>query len=424
MRIKNIDDVASYQLCCGCGACAYADPETYEMIDTLKFGRRPRRKRAAGESSDAFAVCPGHLLRHGSETASPGLDRDLLPLWGPVLGLWEGYAADEELRFKGSSGGAASSLALFGLEKAGIRGVLHVAPRIGTPYLNGTVLSTSREGLLAGAGSRYAPASPCDGLAMIEKADGPCIAVGKPCDIAAVNNASAIRSALKEKIALTISVFCAGTPTNQGVLAMIRAFGVPDPRALVSLRYRGHGWPGDAEATFMNGPTLETRQMTYDRCWGSILQKHRQWRCYICPDHTGEFADISVGDPWYRSDRGSNPGQSLVLARTERGRAFLAAAAASGYIRIGETSADALSASQPGLIKTRGSLWARLIALRMLGVPAPRYIRFHLFSQFVRRLSFAEKASSFFRTVRRVYVKKLGQRQVIEPLSLSSGPDG
>ena len=37
----------------------------------------------------------------------------------------------------------------------------------------------------------------------------------------------------------------------------------------------------------------------------------------MCADHTGEFADIAVGDPWYRPHLDDEPGRSLVLARSE-----------------------------------------------------------------------------------------------------------
>ncbi len=414
MKIKNIDDVAAYQLCCGCGACAYTNPETFKMTDTLEFGRRPLRISTETDSGDAFTVCPGRSLEHGPEVKTPGLVKTLLPGWGPILDLWEGWALDEEVRFKGSSGGATTALSLFALEKAGLSGVLHVAPRTDIPYLNQTVLSRSRDDIMKAVGSRYAPASPCDGLFMIEQTEGRCIVIGKPCDIAAVHKIVALKPVLKEKIALTISVFCAGTPSNKGVLAMLNALGATNPASVLSVRYRGYGWPGATEIQYKNGGRIETKQMTYEQSWGSILQKFRQWRCYICPDHTGEFADISVGDPWYRSDRGINPGQSLILARTERGRAFLEAASAAHYLTMEKAEADKLPASQPSLLTTRGSLWARLFTLRLFGVPVPVYTQFPLFIHFIKELSFLEKVKIFFKTAKRIFIKKLGHRQKIE----------
>lgn len=413
MKIKTIEDVVAYQLCCGCGMCAYADPEAYRMVDTLEYGRRPvRRDNAAVESPEAFEACPGRKLEHNAQNWEQGIRECLLPGWGPVLGMWEGYARDETIRFQGSSGGATTAFGVFALEHGKAAGVLHVIPRETTVFLNETVLSTTKESILKGIGSRYAPASPCDGLALVEQADGPCVIVGKPCDIAAVNKIAAKRPALREKIALTVSVFCAGTPSNKGVLALLRSFGVQDSDSVRSLRYRGFGWPGLAEARYASGSGIETRTRTYEQTWGEILQKYRQWRCYICPDHTGEFADISVGDPWYRDDRGTNPGQSLILARTRRGVEFVNQAASSGYVTLENAEDRILDASQPNLLKARGSLWGRLVTLQLLGVPVPRYRGFSLFRFFVR-LSLNDKINSFLGTAKRSFIKKLGIRQFI-----------
>lgn len=64
--------------------------------------------------------------------------------------------------------------------------------------------------------------------------------------------------------------------------------------------------------------------------WG-FLQKYRPYRCHLCPDGTGEFADISCGDPWYREIKEHETGYSLALARTQRGREILHAAIDAGY---------------------------------------------------------------------------------------------
>jgi coenzyme F420 hydrogenase subunit beta len=56
----------------------------------------------------------------------------------------------------------------------------------------------------------------------------------------------------------------------------------------------------------------------------------RPFRCYLCPDGATEHADISCDDPWYREIRKEEPGYSLVLVRTERGRRILQAVLAAG----------------------------------------------------------------------------------------------
>ncbi len=334
-QISSIEDVAAWQLCCGCGACAYISPDEIEMIDTLEYGRQPRfRNRQASDprSGEALQVCPGIELVSGCDPHTPGLIKELLPAWGPVLEVWEGHAADTKIRYEGASGGVATALALHAIEKGGMHGVLHIKAREDVPYLNHTVLSATREALLAGAGSRYAPASPCDGLKMIEEAPGSCVFIGKPCDVAAVQKALRVRPKLAEKVGLTIAFFCAGTPATIGTLKMLQAMGIDDPSAVRSVRYRGRGWPGLTTIVFSRNGELETRQLTYEQSWGEILQKYRQWRCYVCADHTGEYADIAVADAWHRPVERGQPGLSVVLARTTWGKQFLWDARQAGYL--------------------------------------------------------------------------------------------
>ena len=85
LKVLNVADIARYQLCCGCGACAYADPDGIEMIDSLEFGRRPRQRssrRHDGRAGDAMAVCPGIGVARTADRAAPGLIRELFDGWG------------------------------------------------------------------------------------------------------------------------------------------------------------------------------------------------------------------------------------------------------------------------------------------------------------------------------------------------------
>jgi coenzyme F420 hydrogenase subunit beta len=53
--------------------------------------------------------------------------------WGPVLAAWEGWASDDEIRHRGSSGGAVTALAAFALDSGAADGVAHIAARATIP---------------------------------------------------------------------------------------------------------------------------------------------------------------------------------------------------------------------------------------------------------------------------------------------------
>jgi coenzyme F420 hydrogenase subunit beta len=394
------------------------------MADALEFGRRPFIKsEAIHESGEGLTVCPGAKLQHDDRVRSdPSLIHELLDGWGPVLGVWEGYAVDAEIRFSGSSGGAASAIALYCLEREGMSGVLHTAAREDIPYLNQTVMSKNRADLLKRTGSRYSPASPCEGLELIESSLSQCVFIGKPCDIAGAQNARKMRPELNRKIGLTIAFFCAGVPSIKGTLDLMARSGVQDPKKVTALRYRGNGWPGKWTVDFTTEDGKEKiQQLTYAESWG-FLQKYRQWRCYICPDHTGEFADIAVGDPWYREVQPGEPGKSLVVARTKRGLDILAAAQLAGYLTLETKNPDLLPRSQPNLLAGRGALWARLWVSKLFGAATPEYTGFPVFRYWIGNLALKAKLQSLVGTAKRVFVKRLNKRIKIKQWHPGSHP--
>ncbi|HVR78115.1 MAG TPA: Coenzyme F420 hydrogenase/dehydrogenase, beta subunit C-terminal domain [Acidimicrobiia bacterium] len=135
-----------------------------------------------------------------------------------------------------------------------------------------------------------------------------------------------------------------------------------------------------------------------------------EWRCYVCADHTGEFADVAVGDPWYRPIPPDEPGRSRVVVRTERGRQLVNAAISSDSLRLERVSSNILPASQPNLLKAEGATWGRTVATRMVGVASPRYRNFRLLPIWWRHLSGLEKTRSILGTFKRVITKRLYRR--------------
>lgn len=408
--------MVDYQLCCGCGLCAYLHPNEIRMVDAPSVGRRPIFFNSSEQICDfqlALELCPGaglscppNLLSRTNQIES------LTSKWGPVLEIWEGYAADPRIRFKGSSGGAITAICTFCLEHEQMKGVLHVKADSNAPHLNTTVLSNTRMSLLEGTGSRYSPASPCERLDEIENLSGLGVIVGKPCDIAAVNKARKFREPLDRNIGLTIACFCAGTPCTNGTLEMLRQMGVADPFRLTKLRYRGNGWPGQTRAEYnLDQKGQAVHEWSYEQSWGGVLEKYRQWRCYICPDHTGEFADIAVGDPWYREITKESLGNSLLLVRSERGKEIVYRAIEQKYLIAEKRPAMVLSASQKNLEHARARLWGQLLALKLANVPCPKFDGFCLYANWRDGLSLAEKTRSILGTLKRVYVKNLKKRQ-------------
>lgn len=420
--MRTISDVVERQLCSGCGACSVAEPDRFRMGDVYSLGRRPFAiEGASPESGLAFELCPGVSLSHSdSRKEHSEYIPDFFDGWGPVLSVWEGFAVDEKVRFEGSSGGAATALATYGLDVAGIERVLHTAASKLDPLLNETVFSSTSDELLARAGSRYAPSSPAEGLGELDRTSGRFLFIGKPCDVAAASNLRKWSSSIDDKLSITIAFFCAGVPSFEGNHRLLEREGLKDISKLRSIRYRGLGWPGLWRASWIadSGNEIE-KTLTYAESWG-YLQKYRQWRCYLCPDHTGEFADISVGDPWYRKISNQDKGRSLIVARTQKGLDFIVSAEKAGYIFLEKCDPALLPASQPNLLETKGMLWARLLVLRLFRIPVPTYKDFSLFRFWMSELSLKKKIQSFYGTVKRIYTKNLLKARLLEESDLRS----
>ncbi|MDI9402628.1 MAG: Coenzyme F420 hydrogenase/dehydrogenase, beta subunit C-terminal domain [Limnohabitans sp.] len=418
MRIATIKAVAEAQLCTGCGLCSSMAPDRYRMADVLDHGRRPipcSEVREDAIEQSMVQLCPGVNLSHDRSTWSSRFDPTVADAWGPVLEVWKGHAVDSRSRWEGSSGGIATAIAMHAVHGAA-GGVLHIRSRRGEAWLNETVLSRTPEDVRAAAGSRYAPASPVDSIHLAKSAEHPVVFIGKPCDAAAVHALAQRDKAVADKVALTVAIFCAGTPTWRGTLEMLRAMGFDDPTAVESLRYRGHGWPGSAAARGkIDGQEVEVK-FSYDESWNRILQKHRQWRCYICPDHTGEFADISVGDPWHEPPKEGAEGESLIVVRTERGARWLQSMRDSGLLNIVQVANTSIAASQPNLLGVRANVWGRILALRLGGAATPRFVALPSFKFWLSVLSLREKAQSIIGTLRRIGKKGLRRAAAMVPM--------
>lgn len=411
-NLKNVQGVADWRLCTGCGACAYACPNgNVRLIDVTHDGIRPRVDvQGCASCGECLQVCPGYETSHGihrelcNDTIrqEDGCLNECLAGWGPILEVWEGYAGDPELRRHGSSGGLVSALSAYCLEKEGMIGALHTGADEEVPWRNRTVISRTRGDLLERTGSRYSPASPCDGLQEIESAPAPFVFIGKPCDVAGLRKTQLSRPALDKNVGLAIGFFCAGTPASLGLLDLLKGKKI-DPDRMEGVRFRGIGWPGTFTVR-MKGEGEIACNLTYRESWG-FLQKYRPYRCYLCPDGTGEFADIACGDAWYRDIPEGGDGYSIVLVRTEKGRRILEGARRAGYAVLQQADPDILVRSQGNLLVKRGTVWGRTLAMRIFGIPIPRLYGFSLFENWTR-IPLNDKVRSIFGTARRIIQRK------------------
>lgn len=379
MRLRSLQDVVETDLCVGCGICeAIAGHRNVEMRLNPEGFYRPSVCHAVDSSTwrEIRRVCPGIELRQDT-SLNP---RDNETLWGAVQYAGIGYASDEEMRFRASSGGAISAILVHMLESGRADYVLHTGASESDPFVSSACVSRKREDVVDRSGSRYVPTAPLVNLVdLLDKDDARFAVVGKPCDVAALRSYMKLHREANSRIVALLSFFCAGVPSILATYDLVQRLGLQEEQVR-DFRYRGFGWPGRTTATDLSG---REHSMSYGESWGDILGKRLQFRCKICPDGIGEFADIVCGDAWTTRDGypdfEERPGRSLIFARTEHGVDLVKSAAECGHLTLEPFPGfEVLAAMQPYQKRRRQAIIPRLLALQMAGRPIPHYRGFRL----------------------------------------------
>jgi coenzyme F420 hydrogenase subunit beta len=319
------------------------------------------------EHARLLEMCPGSRVGPPSKEA-PLLDTH----WGSHHRVLKVHASDPELRHRGSSGGVISAIANFLLESSRVQFILHVAADPGAPLRSRIQISRNRADLLEAAGARYGPAAP---LARIEELlawDLPFAIIGKPCDIAGVRNLARRDARVDRLVRYTLSFFCGGVSSSCISEQIVRKYGL-EPQDVATLRYRGFGCPGATHIAAKDGRVFE---QTYDETWSEELNQEIQFRCKICPDSTGEHADIACGDAWETLDgyaHTEHDGWNSVITRTAAGDRLLRDAEEAGAVATEPLSIDALDRIQPHQVERKSQMLARLAGLSLSREPTPDY---------------------------------------------------
>lgn len=372
---NHLDAIVGSGFCSGCGACAgLLGSSKVQMRLSQQGYLRPSTLESLTPKNVELvqAVCPGIRLEHEPDSGP------YHPIWGPIKQVRTGQAMDAQIHREGSSGGVVSALAIYLLESQQVDFVAQIAVAKTDPLANEVQMSRTRADVLRAAGSRYAPAAP---LARLEEylATGQRFAlVGKPCDVAAVRNLGRVDSRVGQQIPFLLSFMCAGVPSIEGTHELLNQLGMEAGR-LQSFRYRGDGWPGMARAVDLDGKVAE---MDYAKSWGTILNRHLQFRCKICPDGTGEFADVVCADAWYGKDGypdfEEREGRSLLLTRTAVGESLVLEAVRAGAIGVSDLEISEIEQMQPYQLNRKQVVLGRLLATRLRLGWAPRFLRLGL----------------------------------------------
>ena len=358
-------------LCIGCGSCAPqmrldafgqwkpADSPLIQ-IQTETFARTcPFSPVAANETQIARALYPD----------APHEDDEI----GRYESAYVGYAATDDFRARGSSGGLVTWVAHELLRRGLVDGVAHVIaveqPNEDDRFFRYRIARTLDE-VKSGAKSRYYPVEMSDVLKQIRATPGRYAVVGVPCFIKALQLLRREDPILRERVAWTLGLFCGHMKSARLIESFAWQMQVSmSDVARVEFRLKdatkAASWY-TAHLTLRDGTTRQKDWWNLaDGDWGAGF--FMNGACNYCDDVVAETADISFGDAWVEPYSSDGRGTNVVIVRSPIVAQIVKEAIDDGRLQLENVDAKFIAATQAaGFRQRREGLSFRLFWRRAL----------------------------------------------------------
>lgn len=235
-------------------------------------------------------------------------------------------AKDKDISEKSTSGGAVTALLKYGLENGYFSQVLTQSSE-NSPICAEPVIRT--EITADHAGSKYVCAPL--GAKYDSKAEN-CAATVLPCQ------AQSIRKI--ESSTFLFGLFCSKLSTPDLIKRMAGGRSLSD---ITKTAYREGTWPGCFIINYKDGS--EHKQKLNRSEFGAVYNSYIYacQGCMLCNDYFAEYADISCGDPWGKTQYNEEYiGQTVVIIRSERALELVEEAEKAGVIEVEEYDLDSV----------------------------------------------------------------------------------
>lgn len=337
---NNISSIVKKGMCIGCGACIVSCKNNYiEMDFSGEFNIPIVNEKKCNSCGLCRKICPALSFNKLVMKSS---------MLGYIKKVYIGHSKNYKIRYQSSSGGLATSIALFLLEKTYVDGVICTIDSNKNPLNNETIITLDRKEIINAKGSKYSPTSPCLKLKDAIEQKGKFLFIGKGCDIEGLEKLKKIFPILKEKIFLSVGIFCDHQPSRNAIFYLLKRNNI-NPSDVKKISYRGNGWPGNLSIILKSG---NSKEIPYNIAWSKFLAKpeFRLPRCRLCFKGLAEFSDISLGDPWSLQNSLSQIGESLIVTRSELGEKIIKEMFMEDYIETEKTVKRVLVDSQKSII--------------------------------------------------------------------------
>ncbi|AVX31310.1 coenzyme F420 hydrogenase subunit beta [Carboxydocella thermautotrophica] len=391
-------DVIDRGLCTTCGTCVGLCPWRVLGITEEDGELLPELKGECKACGICTQACPGAdipipvLEQKFFGRVRPERKDDL----GVYAGCYYGYASDPTIREKGTGGGLVSALLAFSLERGVIDCALVAGFQQDNPLRTEARLVTTKEEVLAAAGSKYAVV-PINSLLNEAVARGytRIAIVGCPCHIHGIRKMqfSGKPDSIAKAVKLVIGLFCASQFYFEGTRhLLVEQGGIKDLKYVKCLNYRGGNWPGHLTVRLADGKEIVIDRHHY--MYHILMPAYKRDRCEMCTDWAAELADVAVGDYWDPTMKpGTEAGKSTILVRSSAGEELVGLARTQGAISLELLEPKKVTAGIGFELKKHAAAF-RLKQRRRFGWPVPNYHRETDYTPFLRETHLAPSTRS------------------------------
>lgn len=373
--MKNVAEVVESGLCVGCGVCMDICPS--KCIEIL---HRDLNSPIINESQCVFCgkcirVCPGKGIKLDelatSYYAGDGIKYD------SVLGYYDncfsGYSTDDEIRFHGASGGAASQFLIFLLDQKIIDGAVVVGFQEKNPMYPRVYIARNKKEVLDAKSSKYCVVAYDGIIKKLEHSDGKFVVVGLPCHIQGFRQAALVSRNIKGKILGYFSIYCSAGKSMKSQDYFLYRYKVERNR-IARFSYRDYGCMGSMVFEDSNGNDIVKRIpcLTY---YKSAKGFFTPWRCLLCVDHFGELADVCFGDIQTGEFKNDKIGVNSIISRSHYWSDLLLNAKECGCMHLDDLDKRTLIISQSFCRnqKKGAGVVAEFRIRKFLGKKVPQY---------------------------------------------------